>query len=75
MTQNDINERLARVLTWTPERQAEAVDILSAMEAFDRNPIQLTDDQLAEVGRRRADHNPPTLSLAEFDQRLRRFAV
>jgi hypothetical protein len=39
-----------------------------------RDP-QLSDDQLAEVQRRRAKHNPRTLSLDEFDVRLRRFGV
>jgi hypothetical protein len=35
----------------------------------------LTDEQLAELQRRRAEKNPKTLTLAEFDERLRRFGV
>ena len=39
-----------------------------------RDP-QLTDDQLAEVRRRRAERNTNTFTLDEFDVRLRRFGV
>jgi len=39
-----------------------------------RDP-QLFDDQVAEVRRRRAGHNPRTLTLDKFDVRLSRFGV
>jgi hypothetical protein len=34
--------------------------------------LRLTDEQLAEVRRRRAETDPKTITLAEFNERLRR---
>jgi hypothetical protein len=45
------------------------------MEAQDESTYQLSDEQLAEVRRRRAEKNPKTLTLAEFDGNLRRFGI
>ncbi len=66
---------LDRVLGWPPERQQEAADILMSIEAQDRSGYRLSDEQLAELRRRRAERDPEVLSLAEFDERLRRFGV
>ncbi|MFZ2141874.1 MAG: hypothetical protein WAV78_33930 [Xanthobacteraceae bacterium] len=46
-----------------------------SIEAQDRSGYRLTDEQLAELRRRRAEKYPKTLTLAEFDERLRRFGV
>jgi len=75
MTKEQLKEVLDRVLTWPPERQQDAAEILMSIEAQDRSGYHLDDEQLAELRRRRAEKDPKTLSLAEFDQRLRRFGV
>ena len=75
MTKEQVKEILDRVLTWPPERQEDAADILMSIEAQDRSDCRLSDEQLAELRRRRAERNPQILSLAEFDERLRRFGV
>jgi hypothetical protein len=41
----------------------------------DNTSYQLSDGQLAEVRRRRAEKNPKMLTLEEWDERLRRFGV
>jgi len=42
------------------------------MESLDESVYRLTDEQVEEVRRRRADLNAPTLTLDEFRERLRR---
>lgn len=75
MTRDQVKEVLDRVLTWPRERQEDAAEILMSIEAQDKSGYHLSDDQLAELRRRRAEKNPRTLTLAEFDERLRRFGV
>src|SRR3954447_22689437 len=75
MTKEQVKEILDRVLTWPRERQEDAAEILLSIEAQDKSGYRLTDQQLAELRRRRAEKNPKTLTLAEFDERLRRFGV
>ena len=72
MTKEQIKAVLDRVLTWPPERQQDAAEILESMEGQDRSGYRLTDEQAAEVQRRRAEPDPKTLSLTEFNERLRR---
>ena len=55
MTKKQVKEILDRVLTWPPERQEDVVRMLSAMEEQDANACGLTDEQVAEIERRRAD--------------------
>ena len=57
MTKQQVKEILDRVLTWPPQRQEDAVRVLSAMEEQDAHPYHLTDEQVAEVERRLADPN------------------
>ena len=64
-----------RVRAWPEERQEDAAKVLLEMEAQDSSSYRLTDEQLAEVRRRRAEKNPKTLTLAEFDKRLRRLGI
>lgn len=66
---------LERVRRWTPERQREAAEILAFIEEQDNSPFQLTDEQLAEVQRRRADAGAKLLTLEEFDASLSRFSL
>jgi hypothetical protein len=72
MTEDQIKAVLDRVLTWPPERQQDAAEILQSMELQDRNGHRLTEEQAAEVQRRRTEAEPKTLSLAEFNERLSR---
>ena len=49
--------------------------MLLLIEEQDQSPFQLTDEQLAEVRRRRADKDAKLLTLEEFDARLSRFGL
>jgi hypothetical protein len=42
---------------------------------MDQSPLQLTDEQLAEVRRRRADTGAKLLTLEELDARVSRFGL
>jgi hypothetical protein len=42
------------------------------MEEQRGTDVRLTDEQLAEVRRRRCEQDPKTITLAEFNERLRR---
>lgn len=55
MTREQVKEILDRVLTWPPERQEDAVRVLTEMEEQDAAPYRLTDEQVEEVRRRRRD--------------------
>jgi hypothetical protein len=55
MTRDQVREILDRVLTWPLKRQEDAVRMLSEMEAQDASAYHLTDQQVEEVERRRAD--------------------
>ena len=70
MTKDDVKQVLDRVLTWSPERQADVVHMVELMEEQDRTPIHLTDEQVAEVERRLADPSPKFLTLEEVRARF-----
>ncbi|MBB5047505.1 hypothetical protein HNR60_002262 [Rhodopseudomonas rhenobacensis] len=70
MSSEDVKAILDRVLTWPPERQQDAVEMLLMMEASDASAYRLTHDQIAEVRRRRDDPDAETLTLEEFTARL-----
>jgi hypothetical protein len=72
MTKEQVKEILDRVQTWPTERQEDLAEIVRLMEAQDRSGLRLSDEQVAEVRRRRAETNPKTMTLAEFNERLRR---
>ena len=71
MTKDQVKEVLDRVLSWPPERQEDAVEILTLMEAQDNSALRLTDEQLAEVRRRRANPSPNRIPLEEAFKRFR----
>ena len=75
MTREQIKAALDRVLTWPPKRQEDVAKMIATIEEQDTSPVTLTDEQVAEVRRRRAERDPETLTLEEFEQRLRRFGV
>ena len=75
MTKDQVKAVLDRVLTWPPERQEDAIELLRFMEEQHTSPWRLTDEQLAEVRRRRADKDEPTITLEELDAHLRRRGI
>jgi hypothetical protein len=70
MSREQVKAVLDRVLTWPSERQEDAAKML--MESQDESIYRLTDEQVEEVRRRRADPNARRLTLDEFKERLRR---
>jgi hypothetical protein len=70
MTRDQIKEILDRVLTWPPERQADAANVLAEMEAQDWTPLRLNDEQVSEVKRRLSDPNPKFVALEEVRARF-----
>ena len=72
MTRAQVKEVLDRVLSWPPERQADAVQMLTDMEAQDASDLHLTEEQVAEVERRLADSNPKFLTLEEVREHIAR---
>lgn len=72
MTKDQVKEILDRVLTWPAERQADAAEVLTLMEAQDTSTYRLTDEQAAEVRRRLAKKNPKYVSLSEARAQFRR---
>ena len=71
MSKEHLKTVLDRVLTWPTERQEDAAKVLMLMESQDESVYRLTDEQVEEVRRRRADPNPRRLTLDEFKERLR----
>jgi hypothetical protein len=71
MTKDQMKEIFDRVLTWPPERQADIAHVVELMEEQDKSTLRLTDEQLAEVRRRRAKKNPNYVSLAAARKRFR----
>jgi hypothetical protein len=72
MTKEQVKAVLDRVLTWPPERQEDAVEILKAVEEQDASGLRLSDEQLAELRRRRAKNDPNRVG---FDEVFERFHV
>lgn len=71
MTRDQMKAILDRVLAWPPQRQADVAEVLTVMEAQDNSGLQLTDEQLAEVRRRRSKKHPKLIPLAEARKRFR----
>jgi hypothetical protein len=45
---------------------------MTVMDENDNGTLRLSEEQAAEVRRRLAEENPKTMTLAEFNERLRR---
>jgi hypothetical protein len=71
MTRDQVKAVLDRVLTWPPERQEDAVEILKAVEEQDASDLRLSDEQLAEVRRRRAKNDSNRIPFGEVFKRFR----
>jgi hypothetical protein len=72
MTRDQVKEILDRVRSWPPDRQVDLAHVVELMEEQDSSTLRLSDDDLAELRRRRAEKNPKTITLAELNARLRR---
>lgn len=58
---------LDRIDTWPPEQQERAAQILAVMdEQAGYEDVQVSDEDLAEIDRRIADVDAPSMSLEEF---------
>jgi hypothetical protein len=71
MTKEQVKEILDRVLTWPPERQADVAHVVELMEEQDKSELRLSEEQAAEVRRRRADPNRKTIPAEEVFRRFR----
>ncbi|MGJ4947624.1 hypothetical protein [Bradyrhizobium sp. HKCCYLS20291] len=72
MNKQQMKDILDRVLTWSSDRQDDAAEILTLMEAQDQAGFHLTDEQVQEVERRRRDGSAKHLTLDEFNARVDR---
>jgi hypothetical protein len=71
MTKDDVQKVIERIKTWPPERQADLAHIAELMEEQDSSPLRLSEKQSAEVRRRMTDPKPQTVTLEEFNRRLK----
>ena len=72
MARKVLKEVMERVERWPETRQDDAARVLLEMEERDASPSGLTDEQVAEVARRRADPNRKFLTLEEVRERFDR---
>lgn len=74
MTRNQIKAVLDRVLSWPPERQAEAAMMLELMEAEAREAYQPSDEERAAIAEGLAEaRRGEFASEAEMDAIMARF--
>jgi len=71
MTKPQVKQILDRFLTGPSERQTDLAEVARLMEAQDMSALTLNEEQAEEVRRRLAESEPQTLTLAEFNTRLR----
>lgn len=71
MTKKQMKEILDRVLNWPPERQADIARVVKLMEEQDNTKLRLSNEQAAELRRRLTEKSPKSMTLAEFNKRLR----
>jgi hypothetical protein len=72
MSKKEVKEVLERVLTWPEARQANLARVIELMEEQDESDLRLTDEQVAEVRQRLTEKNPKSVSLEQFNDRMRR---
>ena len=71
MTREQVKEILDRVLTWSPERQADVAYVVEVMEEQDKSELHLTEKQAAEIRRRLVSPSQETIPAEEVFKRLR----
>ncbi|MHB1207977.1 MAG: hypothetical protein ACYCZX_20600 [Rhodospirillaceae bacterium] len=71
MTKDQVKKILDRVSSWPPDRQADLAHIAELMEEQDNSPVRLSGQQAAEVRRRLTEADPKTMTLAQFNERLK----
>jgi hemerythrin-like domain-containing protein len=70
-----LTQVLSKVQKLSEDTQDGAAELLrDYIDTVEQN-VQLTDEQLTEVRRRRAEKNPKTITLKQLDQRLRRLGA
>ena len=62
---------LSKVHALSAVEQDGAAELLKEYVSAVQSDVRLSDEQLAEVRRRRAEKNPKTLTLKQLDRRLR----
>jgi hypothetical protein len=72
---NALEEAIEKLRELPEERQDELAEALMAVAQGDSHRYHLTDEQVAEVRRRRANPDRKFVSLAEARKRLRHFGV
>ena len=72
MTNKEVKTVLDRVLTWPQEHQRDVAKVVRLMEEQDKQSLQLTDAQAAEVRRRLREKNPKTIPAEEVFRRFRK---
>ena len=70
-----LTQVLAKVQDLPAADQNGAAELLKEYMATVESDVRLTNEQVAEVRRRRAEKNPKTLTLKQLDNRLRRLGV
>jgi hypothetical protein len=71
MTRDQVKEILDRVLTWSPERQADLAHVVQEMEEYDSSDLRLSDEQAEEVRRRLAEPSGKTIPAETVFKRFR----
>ena len=71
MTKDQVKEILDRVLTWSPQRQADVAHAVELMEEQDKSTLRLSDQQAAEVRRRLSNPSAQTIPAEEVFKRYR----
>ena len=61
---------MTRVQRWPDVRQIDAANLLETFEAQAQCPLQLTDDQVAEIQRRLDVSNPRLRTIDEVRARI-----
>ncbi len=67
----DVDELIARVLKWAPERQVDVARIVEIMEKQDGSDLRLSDEDSAEVRRRLATPSPRNIPAEVVFKRFR----
>ena len=70
-----LTQVLAKVQDLPSAEQDGAAELLKEYVATVESDVRLTNEQVAEIRRRRAEKKPKILSLKQLDNRLRRLGV